>query len=177
MTIPVCLTIATVSGIYCYDNAPPIGHCIYQPDVIYCAAPPDLLSIRPSYYDPFIETDNPAVAALQCQEPCAYLGDGTPVAEAYDLYMACVPGWYGRTVYIDGIGTRQCRDSGGAVVPTYGRTYDLTADGELVEVWTWWLTVDILTKEQPAAAYDLRDWYFVEPPAVEFAVDTTGGAQ
>lgn len=144
----VCLVVASIFGVWCYENAAPVGDCFnFSPfggQVCYVGA--DELPLRASWYDP-------ALGGVNCMEPCGQLGDGTAVSDGYGWVVACPDGWYGRWLDVEHAGRWQCRDHGGAIHPTYGRTY--TADG-FVEC--WWIAVDMLVREQPGYAYMLLGW-------------------
>ena len=144
----ICLTVLGVLGTYCVEGATAVGSCVRRmAEVTDCTVPADHLPVRASYY-------NPALGGINCDEDCSTTGDGTPVAECYGWCAACPPGWYGRHLdFGRWVGQWQCRDHGGAVVPTYGRTY---MPGGFVE--GWWIVVDFMAHRQPAWAYLLLDW-------------------
>lgn len=147
----------TILGSRCF-SAPssfsPPGACTDTGDILICYADEDEFPILISWYDPNIETDNPAVADYQCMEPCDQLGDGTPVAEGYGRFMACVSGWYWRRIEFPDIGeTRQCRDHGGAI--------ELTC-GDRGNGYACWIPVDFLERERPWYAHSAQPWRVVD---------------
>lgn len=144
----VCLIVVSIIGIFCHQDAQPVGKCWQHPfiDTHICVIEAEQLPLRASWYDPVL-------GGVNCMAPCDQLGDGTAVADAYGWVVACPPGWYGRWLDVEYAGRQQCRDHGGAVVPTYGRAY--TPEGF---VYTWWITVDFLAHEPPPYAYLLLDW-------------------
>jgi hypothetical protein len=153
--IHVCLFIIGVVGQWCYAEATPVGHCVYSSSGVECVIAPDDLPIRASWYNPALCDVSP----INCLAGTAdYLGDGTPVDEGYGRYAACPPGMYGQVLVVDWAGVWECRDSGTAVVPRYGRVY--TPSGF---VYSWFLTVDFLVdaethEEAPPWAYALLTW-------------------
>ncbi|NJN53998.1 MAG: hypothetical protein HC804_04100 [Anaerolineae bacterium] len=145
----ICLIVTSIIGVFCQNNATPIGDCMTFPapfSMTVCTVAAEQLPVRASWY-------NPTLGGVNCMEPCAYLGDGTAVQAAYGWAIACPDGWYGRWLTIEHAGRWQCRDHGGAIQPTYGRTF--TANG-FVEC--WWLPVDFLTHDAPPYAYMLLEW-------------------
>jgi hypothetical protein len=143
----VCLVVLSIIGTWCYDNAAPIGDCYPLPTGTLCFVAAEELPIRASWYDP-------ALGGINCMEPCDLLGDGTAVAEAYGWAASCPNGWYGRWLDVEYAGRWQCRDHGGAIVPTWGEAF-VSGVGT---GWHWWITVDFLAHEQPSWAYLLLDW-------------------
>lgn len=150
----VCLFVFSVIGLYCYENAEPIGVCQKFPNGMICFVDAEELPVRASWYDPFLETDSQEVADIQCMEPCHLLGDGTAVEDAYGWAVACPLGWHGRWITVQFAGTWQCRDSGGAIRPTWMEVF-IPGEGMRME---WFLTLDFLLKEQPSWAYLLLPW-------------------
>lgn len=143
----VCLIVTSIIGMFCFQDAAPVGRCFYTPpDNAYCVIPAQELPLRASWYDP-------ALGGVNCMDPCHLLGDGTHVDNAYGWALSCPDGWYGRWLDVQHAGSHLCLDSGGAIHPTYGRTY--TNEG-FVEC--WWITVDFLAKEPPPYAYMLLEW-------------------
>lgn len=144
----VCLIVTSIIGIFCHADATPIGDCFVLPSLMptVCVVPAQELPLRASWYDP-------ALGGINCMEPCTQLGDGTAVSEAYGWALSCPAGWYGRWLEIKHAGRWQCRDHGGAILPTYGRTY--TGAGFVTG---WWITVDFLVRQPPPYAYMLLQW-------------------
>lgn len=142
----ICLIIWGIVGTYCYsapsDFTPP-GTCIFG----ICFVQAAQLPVRASWYDPVL-------GGINCQEPCDLLGDGSPVDENYGQIIACPPGWYGRALYFDNIGERECRDSGGDIVPTCQEIFIPWKGHE----YTCYITVDFLERQEPPWAYMLLAW-------------------
>lgn len=143
----VCLVVISILGAWCYHDAAPVGICTQLPAVQLCYVEAEELPLRLSWYDP-------SLGGINCAAPCDLLGDGTAVNDAYGWAAACPPGWYGRWLDIEYAGRWQCRDHGGAIRPTYREVF-------IPEVGLqarWFITVDLLTREQPPCAYMLADW-------------------
>jgi len=151
-----CLVVFSIVGAYCY-NAPigyePPGNCsLVQRGVYTCFVEPEDLQVRASWYNPEIGYGKDW--DINCQEPCHVLGDGTEVSESFGIYLACPPGWYGRRISFKNIGTRQCRDSGSAIVPTCREVFVPGSGREF----HCFIVVDFVEREQPHFAYLLLDW-------------------
>ena len=164
-----CMIIASVVGTWCYGapaGLPLPGDCEDIGDIHICIVEAEELPIRPSYYDPYIVTDNPAIAETQCQEPCDLLGDGTPVVECYGRCSACVSGWYWRNVRVfwpDGTYfEQQCRDHGGDVYPRCGDVFTVDAAGNGKLEYQCYIPIDLLQREPMLGLLLLLDWEFVE---------------
>lgn len=142
----VCLIVLSIIGTFCYADAQPVGECVVWADTAVCFVAAEELPLRASWYDPDL-------GGINCMFPCDQLGDGTAVSEAYGWALSCPMGWYGRWLEIEYAGRWQCRDHGGAIMPTYGRAF---TGSEFVE--GWWITVDFLLPEPPPYAYMLLAW-------------------
>lgn len=130
------------------DYIPP-GTCVNNT----CYVEAQDLEIRASWY-------NPELGGTNCMEPCNQLGDGSLVSEYYDKIIACPQDWYGRYLEIENVGIFQCRDSGGAIVPTCQPTF-IPAHGTKFQCY---IAIDFLTRGRPDFAYLLLDWNFVKKP-------------
>lgn len=164
-----CLIISTITGSWCFagplDFSPP-GTCQDTGDVLICQVEAQELPVRPSYYDPYLVHDNDEVRSLQCQKPCEYLGDGTPVESAYGWAAACVNGWYWKHIRIywpDGYYTiKQCRDHGGDVHPTCGEVFVIdhqTGNGS--REYRCYIPIDFLERQAVMGLLLLLDWEIV----------------
>jgi hypothetical protein len=144
----VCLTVLSIIGTYCVENARPVGQCVPRlSEVVDCVVPAERLPVRASFY-------NPAWGGINCDSDCAHTGDGTPVADCYEVCLACPVGWYGRWLdFGPWVGEWQCRDHGGAIQPHYGLTYTPEGFAEC-----WWITVDFMAHDEPDWAYLLLPW-------------------
>lgn len=142
----VCVFFVFAAGTWCEVGADPIGICHPVSNAIYCTAGFDDVQARASWYDP-------ALGGINCfNDTCDHLGDLTPVRDAYGWAAACPLGMYGMTISFEHAGTWQCRDSGTAVIPKWGKWY--TADGWQ---WAWVITIDFLLHEPEYWTYDLLD--------------------
>lgn len=165
-----CLLVSSIIGSWCYaaplDYTLP-GVCQDIGDISICQVEAQELQVRPSYYDPRIEHHNEHVSSIQCQDPCEYMGDGTPIDEGYGRFAACVPGWYWQRVRVywpDGYYfERQCRDHGGAVVPTCGEIFVIDVEtGVGDSEYTCYLPLDLLEERAIMGLLLLLDWEFVK---------------
>ena len=65
--------------------------------------------LKVSWYDPDL-------GGINCMHPCNQMASGTIVTEwRYGKTAACVPEWMYKRVVIDGLGTFDCLDTGGAI--------------------------------------------------------------
>lgn len=164
-----CLLVSTVVGAWCFD-APatftPPGYCNDIGDILICDVDAHELKLRPSYYDPFIEHDDPFVRDIQCMEPCNLLGDGTPVVDGYGRFAACVPGWYGKHVemiwYDGATAVRQCRDHGGAVHPRCGDVFAIDRNGIGKTEFSCYIPIDLLERHAHVMTLLMVDWRFLD---------------
>ena len=136
-----CLYVIGIVGVFCFAGADPVGNCYDDMDYHYCTIEADELPIRASWY-------NPSLGGVNCMEPCAMLGDGTPVNDGYGTMAACPMGWYGNYLHVDGLPTVQCRDHGGAIHPTW---YE--------ELGQWAIVIDYLLPDAEWFIYGMyQDW-------------------
>lgn len=126
----------------------PVGYCLPEPPVQlsfaeYGVGVPVRLA-RVSHYDPALCALGDPGLWTNCYDPTAWwrMGDGGDARRRYDRAIACPnmdarrvaetgKNWYGRRLYIPGVGWRVCRDAGGAIVEH--------ADGSIV--------IDVLTSD------------------------------
>lgn len=146
----VCLAVISIIGVYCYSGAKPIGECDYQKKAVYCVVEPQELQLRASWYNPRLCAEG---HSINCDDDPEHTADGTPVDDCFGVCIACPLGWYGEYIDLYWLGVWQCRDHGGDIKPTWGRTY--TPSGFVT---TWFLYVDFMTYEEPSWAYLLLDW-------------------
>ena len=155
--IELCLIVFGIVGTFCYDvptGYTPPGQCFDN----ICYVEPNELEIRASWYNP--EIGYGKEWNINCQHPCHVLGDGTEVSESFGLFAACPVDWYGKELYFPELDqTRQCRDTGTAIIPTCREVFIPEAGRE----YHCFIPVDFLEKEQPYFAYLLLDWYGTKP--------------
>ena len=141
----ICVAVIGLVGLWCSDHPEVygIGECTKAGDSLaYCTASIDEILWFASYYDPREMGTNCYYDPATGEDTCDYLGDGTPTDTAYGWAMACPLGMYGTTVEFEYIGTRACRDHGGAIHPTF----DIRWTGESFE-YVWYIPFDFLLLE------------------------------
>ena len=78
---------------------------IERPSGIPTASKP----LKISWYDPLL-------GGINCDSDCTTMASGTKVTEdRYGRSAACIAGWMGKTVVIEGLGEFTCLDRGGAI--------------------------------------------------------------
>ncbi len=148
----VCLTVISIIGVFCFDNAMPIGDCrsSVHPHVTECTARADDLSIFVSAYDPVY--CKPEIVGLDyeptnCYGDPDYTGSGAYVPDWYYHGVSCPIGWNWRLLSIADVGEFRCIDSGTGIKPGYklATRWNL-ANGVYLPVtqYEWTITVDIL---------------------------------
>lgn len=140
----VCLIVLGIAGQFCYAPAELIGECVEMNHSQYlCIAPHDALSIRLSAYDPSWCDVYPT----NCYEGNTSLATGLHYADYYGIAAACPIEWLHKTVTVDGVLSRVCLDTGGAIEPTYRNgewfividvLYHFEDDPKHGESWPWW---------------------------------------
>lgn len=87
-------------------------------------------------YDPALALIDPVNGSINCQEPCGYTANGTPVEGNYGKIAACAPEQMGCWVTFSNDfgshGPYQCNDTGGALQEPYMRDGRLTQNYDVL---------------------------------------------
>ncbi len=175
MFTEICIQILYIVGTFCSDDPnvfQPSNDCWkFDTETLVCHVE-DIreLPARASYYDPELcvgeEWNTNCYYDENGLATWEYLGDGTPTAEGYGLYMACPTGLYGAIVTFQHAKEWQCRDNGSAIVPNFGKAW---VNGGFE--YSWYITFDFLLKEAQWWNYQLIDIEAVVCSCVE--IDNT----
>lgn len=163
MITEICIAVVGMFGLFCNSSPEvyPIGECTELHDTqLICIVSEDQLMIKSSYYNPELCKDS--IENINCfydesgNSTGKTLGDGTLTEEAFGWALACPKEWYGRVLEIEYAGTWQCRDSGTAIKPNFGKVYLPNEEGAFQ--YKWYITIDFLLREPEEWNYMLLDW-------------------
>lgn len=157
----ICIQILGIIGTICSDDPnvfQPSNDCWkFDSETLVCHVEEMTdLEIRASYYNPELCVD------YIWNTNCYYdsegkstgdtLGDGTPTETAFGWAMACPAGMKNYILDVEYAGQWECRDSGSAIHPNFGKIYDPNEYGAYR--YKWYITIDFLLREA-------RDWNYM----------------